>query len=370
MNRLHRCESQRWVLFMLPLMLFAGLAATRLTAAPIVTGTGAGTLAHVKSFDEAGTETASFLPYAGFTGGVRVAVGDVDGDGIADIITGTGGNSAAHVKVFRGADQALLSSFFAYPPSFTGGVYVAAGDVNGDGTADIITGAGTNGATHVKVFDGAGGAELRSFFAYPGVNSEVRVASGDVNGDGRADIITSLGPGFAPHVKVFDGASSNLLASFFAYSTAFTGGVYVAAGDVNGDGLADIITGAGINGFTHVKVFRGDSVVEMHSFLAYQGVNAEVRVAGGDMNGDGIDDIITGLGEGASPHIKAFDGRNLELLRSFFAYPASFTGGVYVASQPVPEPSSLLLAALGLAACTGAARRTRWFGRFRSVSMA
>ena len=79
------------------------------------------------------------------------------------------------------------------------------------------------------------------------------MAAGDVNGDGHADIITGAGAGGGPHVSVFSGTDLSILASFFAYDPAFTGGVTVAAGDVNGDGLADIVTGAGAGGGPHVE---------------------------------------------------------------------------------------------------------------------
>jgi Ca2+-binding RTX toxin-like protein len=89
----------------------------------------------------------------------------------------------------------------------------------------------------VKVFDGTTGAELRSFFAYwPTFTGGVRVAAGDVNGDGFADIVTGAGAGAGPHVKVFDGQTGAALHSFFAYDPSSTGGVFVAAGDLSGDG--------------------------------------------------------------------------------------------------------------------------------------
>jgi hypothetical protein len=335
-------------------VVIVALPAATATANQIITGTGGTTPPHVKRFAGAsGTETASFLPYGGgFTDGVRVASGDVNADGTADIITGVGEGAASHVKAFSGVDQSELRSFFAYGPSFMGGVYVATGDIDGDGYSDLFTGAGAGGPTHVKVFSGANNAELHSFIAYPGVTNEVRVGAGDVNGDGFVDIITGLGDGAASHVKVFDGTNLSELRSFLAYD-GFSGGVYVAAGDVNDDGFADIITGAGVGGPTHVKVFNGADNGLLHSFLAYPGVTNEVRVGAGDVDDDGFADIITGLGAGAAPHVKVFRGNDGALTLSYFAYAASYTGGIYVAGVTpatglIPECSSLVLVCSGL----------------------
>src|SRR5204863_7714922 len=115
-------------------------------------------------------------------------------------------------------------------PNFTGGVRVATGDVNGDGYDDLITAAGAGGGPHVKVFDGKTGALLREFMAYDAAfTGGVYVAAGDVNGDGKADIVTGVGVGGGPHVKAFSGADGSVLASFMAYDANFLGGVYVAA---------------------------------------------------------------------------------------------------------------------------------------------
>ena len=150
------------------------------------------------------------------------------------MITATGPGAGPHVKVFDGRTNAELMSFFAYVPSFDGGIFVAAGDVSGDGRADIITGTG-RGSSHVKSLRLATLGERASFIAYPGVQAGVRVAAGDVNGDGRADIITGAWSGAGPHVKVYDSTTLATLDSFFAYDPSFTGGVFVAGGDVVGD---------------------------------------------------------------------------------------------------------------------------------------
>lgn len=91
-----------------------------------------------------------------------VAGGDVDGDGFADIITGTA-TTAPHVKVFSGATNAEIRSFFAFDPGVPG-VSVGTADKANDGTFDIV--AGSRIGSHVKVFDGATLAELDSFLAF------------------------------------------------------------------------------------------------------------------------------------------------------------------------------------------------------------
>ena len=85
----------------------------------------------------------SLVPYgAALRGGVNVAMGDIDGDGTPDIITGAGPGGGPHVRVLSGVDFHELASFYAFNPSFAGGVFVASGDIDGDGRADIIAGAG------------------------------------------------------------------------------------------------------------------------------------------------------------------------------------------------------------------------------------
>jgi FG-GAP-like repeat/PKD domain len=305
----------------------------------IATGPGPGGQPHVLTFDARTTKPGlDKLPYSrSFRGGVRVALGDVTNDGIPDIITAPGAGGGPNVKVFSGVNGSLEASFFAYRESFTGGVFVAAGDLNGDGQTDIVTGTDAGGAPRVRAFLGGDGGFTPgvSFLPYaPGFTGGVRVAVGDVNGDGRAEIITAAGAGGGPHVKVFElsARKPNPIESFFAFSPSFSGGVFVAAGDVNGDGFADIVTGADAGGGPHVKVFDGATQAPLSSFFAFAPSFAGgVRVAAGDVNGDGLADIIVGAGAGGGPHVKVFDADGGGQLASFSAYAPQFSGGVYVA---------------------------------------
>src|SRR5262249_15315973 len=146
----------------------------------IVTGAGEGGAPRVNVFHADGTLVCSFLAYdPAFLGGVRVAAADLDGDRAADVVTGAGPGGGPHVRAFR-ADRSAFASFMAYDSGFRGGVYVAAGEVTGDGnTAELVTGAGAGGGPHVKVFGGirpGGVTEEASFFAAdPSFRGGVRV---------------------------------------------------------------------------------------------------------------------------------------------------------------------------------------------------
>ena len=286
----------------------------------IATGSMAGTTARVVVLNRDGSTRFVINPFDEFQGGVTVATQDLNGDTVEEIIVGAGAGAGPRVSIYDGVTGALVRSFFAFSNSFSGGVTVAAGDVDGDGTADIIVGAGPGAGPHVKVFDGSG-QETASFFAYEsGFRGGVTVAAGDVDRDGLAEIVTGMGVGGVPLVKTFRGTDGLELSRFMAYDVRFRGGISIAVGDLDGDGFAEIITGAGATAAPHVKVFRGNDSSELASFYAYDaGFLGGVSVSTADMDGDGFADIVTGAGVGAGPHIKVFKGLPPREIRSVFA---------------------------------------------------
>ncbi len=325
---------------------------------PVSTTPGTSALVNVLNAD--GSLRFAIQPFDAYLGGTTTSAGDVNADGVPDILIGAGpGAMGGHVKVFDGVTGVEIRSFLAFD-GFAGGVTVEAGDVNRDGVDDIIVGAGPGApGGHVKVFDGVTGAEIRSFFAFDaGFIGGVTVDAGDVTGDGVDDILVGsaprrgrredfpdvyfeeplfrAGPG-APggHVKVFDGVTGVEIRSFFPFD-GFAGGVTVRSGDVNADGVDDILVGAGLGAAGgHVKVFDGVTGEELRSFFVFDGFTGGVTVGAGDVNGDGFVDILVGAGPGAGPHVKVFDGASGEETLSFLAFDAGFLGGVTVEAGDV-----------------------------------
>jgi hypothetical protein len=124
----------------------------------------------------------------------------------------------------------------------------------------------------------------------------------------------------------------------------------VAAGDLNNDGYADIVAGRGPGGNPEVRIFNGKNFGLVKSFNAFNSSLVKgVDVAVGDVNGDGVRDIIVGAGRGDTPTVSVFSGANaftnqpLDLLVRFLAYEQTFRGGVNVAVKPVDggDPGSV-----------------------------
>lgn len=320
----------------------AGAPVAPVTHLPIVVGAGpgGGPLVKVLGTPKLDTLSSFFAFDPAFDPGVAVAIGDVNGDGKPDVIAGAGPGGGPHVKVFDGATGGLLRSFFAFDPAFKGGVNVAAGDVNGDGRADVIVAAGPGGGPQVKVFDGATGAQTRSFLAFePAFGGGVRVAAGDWDGDGRADLVAGAGPGGGPRVAIFGGSTGALLKAFNAFDAGFTGGVFVGAGDWNGDGRANVVVGAGGSGAPQVRVFGDGSVFPVATFTPFgTGFGGGVRVAVGDVDGDGRGDVLAAAGPGGGPQLTVIGAKSGTPIASAFVFDPAFKGGVNVGATMLPGP--------------------------------
>ncbi len=225
--------------------------------------------------------------------------------------TAVGADAGAGPLVTITFQNGTFVSFFAYAPAFTGGVRVALGDVNGDGSTDVITGAGSNGGPQVNVFNVdniTGAVSLQtSFFAFdePFFAGGVYVAAADTNDDGFDDVVVGAGAGGGPRVQVYAGSATGLVTSstlndFFAYSLDFAGGVVVAAGDRNADGDSEVITAPASNGGFNIKSFdvngNGNSPTLVDNFFAFNDTTSVggLSLAVGFFDFTNIADLVVG----------------------------------------------------------------------------
>jgi glucose/arabinose dehydrogenase len=287
-----------------------------------------------------------------FPGGVFVATGHLDGSGTAAIVTGAGAGGGPHVRAFRADGSDLGVSFYAFDPIFRGGTRIALCDLNGDGVDDIVVAAGPGGGPHVRVFSVAGGGltELAGFYAFaPAFSGGVFVACGDVHPAPGPELVIAAGAGGGPHVRVFSLASGlTEVAGFYAYAPSFNGGVTVAVADLDGDGLGEIITGAGPGGGPHVRAFSlASGLTEVVGFYAYApAFSGGVFVAGGDVHAGAGGEIVTGAGPGGGPHIRVFDRTGGEV-GGFYAFDPAFAGGVTVAAGQLDPATGAAEIAIG-----------------------
>jgi len=308
----------------------------------IVVGPSPGGGPQVRVFEHDGTLVSQFFAYGeSFRGGVNVAVGDLDGDGVGEIVTGAGIGGGPQVRVFdyEGTPK-LTNGFFAYAEHVRNGVYVAVGDLNGDGYGEIITGTGAGSGPHVRTFDRFGKAVFSpGFFAYAEhVRNGVYVATGDLNGNGRDEIITGTGQGSGPHVRTFNYIGKEIFTpGFFPYDSAFRGGVRVGTGDLDGNGRHEILTVPGVGGGPQVRVFDrfGDPKVTNGFFAFGTDFRGGTFLAGGDTNQDGLDEIIVGVGSEGVPMIRVFDQTGETIESQFYGLPETFLNGIIIASGVV-----------------------------------
>ena len=301
---------------------------------------------NVHIYDAAGLNPQTFIKdimvYSpNFTGGVVTALGDVNHDGVIDLIAGPGPGGGPNIKVISGVDfSTVLFNFFAFESTFSGGVTVASADINRDGYADILVGAGPGGGPRIQIFSGKNLTILRDFFAFePTFSGGVSIATGLINSDLQIDILVGAGSGGGPRLKVFDGASLGVLMDFFVYDAAFRGGINVAAGNLYGGLLKDeIIVGAGAGGGPNVRVYDSNKNI-LQDFFAYNpGFSGGVRVAPALFSSNQRGIITTpGPGNPVSPApsdfltLHGYLGMNLFL--NFFPYSSNFSGGLFVAGK-------------------------------------
>jgi hypothetical protein len=197
----------------------------------------------VNVYDAKGYRLYRFEPFGpNYRGSVNIAVADLDGNGTMEVISGAGPGGGPHVIIHAHDGRPLHPGFFPFDKKSRGGVWVATADLYGTGKPVIIVGSGEGTRPEVKVYSRFGWRLAGPYLAYDHLfRGGVRVAATDLDHDGRAEIITGAGPGGGPQVRTFS-AYWKPLGNFMATVPSYRGGVFVTAGDLDGDGQAEIGT--------------------------------------------------------------------------------------------------------------------------------
>ncbi len=275
-----------------------------------------------------GARSTILAPFpASYKGGIVATSGDVNNDGTPDIIVAARQGASGKIIVYNGKTDQVMRTFNAFP-GFNGQINVASGDVNGDGKSDIIVAVAGNGPSHVKAFSISIVAPIQSFIAFPGYNGGVSIASADVNGDRKDDIVVGTLGGTAPQVKVF--SQGTMIRTFFGFEIPPLSPIVVTAGDLDGDGKAEVVIGSGAGVVPSVVVFSGARPGQtIGSFFAFQqayrgGLTLSVQ----DYDNDGKLDILAGTAGGKNPQVRVFNGRTFRQIDSFFASVGGFAGPI------------------------------------------
>lgn len=315
---------------------------TAINKGHIVTGAGAGAAPWLRVFSaygRAADKPSDLMAFAStFRGGVNVATGDLDGDGVDEIIAAPRGNGAPQVRVFdkNGIAKFSQNGFYAYDKNLRCGTDVAVADLDGNGTDEIITTPGTGCGPQVKIFNSKGQAVLtKGFFAYSqGLRVGLRVAAGDVNKDGKAEIVTVPERGASAQVRIFDyKGKAKGTTGFYPYGSLPTGGD-VAVADLNGDAKDEIITVPGEGYPAQVRIFDSTGKAKLNpGFFAYpQSIKTGFLISAGDLNSDGKAEIVTVPKTANAAQVRTFKYNGQAVFTpGFYAYAAAQKAGADVA---------------------------------------
>ncbi len=260
----------------------------------------------VKVTDATGTALASFTPYGTAAAGVRTAICDLDGDGSGEIVTAPGSGKANRLFIYNGAGKKVVQTQgIAVKKAKKAGLVAACADVTGDGVPDILAAPdAASGTVTILQKNGRKTNALRPFGK--SFKGGLTLAVVDTDGNGVAEIIAGTA-GSSGRVRLLNG-TGRVLRRISPFGTAFRGGISVAGGDVTGDGTPELIVAPRSARAPTVRLLTVQGV-RIRSFLAYpRTYRGGVQVATGDANGDGILDIITVPAGAFKSSVRMFNG--------------------------------------------------------------
>ncbi|MFM7149388.1 MAG: FG-GAP repeat domain-containing protein [Gemmataceae bacterium] len=312
----------------------------------VIVSTGNGGPNIVRIYTPTGQFLKQFTPFApSMKGGVRVAAGDMTGDGIPELFCSLGNGGPPVVRIYDGANVyqptlplVMIRQLQVYPSGYAAGVNLTVGDVAGDGSLELITAPVYGGEANIRIINPNDGTLIKTISAFPAGNKQgLRIAVGDIDGTGKLEILAARARVSLPIINVLNAETGTVTNSLRVYGN-FTNGLFVAAGDANSDGKDEIFASQDAYAYPAVQIWdvSGSTPKLLRQVQAYtpQAVYGTRIWAGALQATVPHAQLVTSQGVDGPNRIKVFNSGNGKLQYAWDAFGPNMKAGLYVFAVP------------------------------------
>ncbi len=241
-------------------------------------------------------------------------------------------NEVPEIKIF-GPDLSFKTSFMAFSDNFRGGVNMALGDFDGNGVEEIAVAPKSKGGPQIRIFSRAGKL-LGQFFAFDkDLRGTLNISAGDIDGNGRDEIIATFEGGDSSMVRIFK-PTGELVSEISPFGDNFKGAVNVSTGDFDGNGVKELVVAPAFGGGPQIRVFNAQGRLLGQFFAFDKNMRYGITPVCGDFDGNGIDEIIVTSGRKGDSTVKMFDSHG-HFSGDFMAFGDDFKGTIYISVDDI-----------------------------------